>query len=375
MAFSATVTPGWSYTTGDTATASNLNALGNPAVVIPDNQLYVVNAGSLSQPGVSVNGDANTGWGQLAGADTLSGVAGGTEIVRLTSTQVGFANGTAAAPSVTFIGDGNTGFNHDSGDEIDVVCGGSVVSTFGTTGLTVTGALAATTITVSGVAVKTTGISKTEFSYSHDFTGPITASGLDTAVTATGTVAQITSGGRDPDWRGLVGLNVSAVSDRAVLSTPMNLAIGGLFRVRMMLGGTTGGALSTGTERYYLMIGMVHVTTETLVSATGSGVWFQYDDNASAQWQTVTRKVGTKELQNTAVNVAASDTYFTLEARRIGSEEYHFYINGTLATTHSTSAPSSASNYFAVILEKSIGSTLRGISVDSIEIVNPLTRT
>ena len=374
MAFSATVTPGWSYTTGDTATASNLNALGNPAVVIPDNQLYVVNAGSLSQPGVSVNGDANTGWGQLAGADTLSGVAGGTEVMRLTSTQVGFANGTAAAPSVTFIGDGNTGFNHDSGDEIDVVCGGSVVSTFGTTGLTVTGAVNATSMAVSGVSVKTAGISKVEFSYAHDFLGAVAASGMDTAVTATGTVAQVTGSG-DPDWRGLVGLNVSAVSDRAVLSTPMNLAIGGLFRVRMKLGASTGGVLSTGTERYYVIIGTVHVTTETLSSATASGVWFQYDDSASSQWQTVTRKNGTKELQNTAVNVVASETYFTLEARRIGSEEYHFYINGTLATTHTASAPSSASNYFAVILEKSIGSTLRGIAIDSVEIVNPLTRT
>lgn len=374
MPITLDVTAGWTYTTGDTATASNLNALGLPTVKLADDETHIVAVGSLSAPGIAFNGDTNTGWAQLAGADSISGVAGGTEVVRITSTQVGFVNGTNAAPSITFIGDGNTGINHDTGDEIDMVCGGSVVGTFGTTGLTVTGAVNATSMAVSGVSVKTAGISKVEFSYSHDFLGAVAASGFDTAVTATGTIAQVT-GSSDPDWRGLVGLNVSAVSDRAVLSTPMNLAIGGLFRVRMKLGGSTGGVLSTGTERYYVMIGMVHVTTETLSTATGSGVWFQYDDSASSQWQTVTRKVGTKELQNTAVNVAASETYFTLEARRVASENYQFYINGTLATTHTTSAPSAASNYFAVILEKSIGSTLRGIAIDSIEIVNPLTRT
>ena len=372
MAFSATVTPGWSYTTGDTATASNLNALGNPAVVIPDNQLYVVNAGSLSQPGVSVNGDANTGWGQLAGADTLSGVAGGTEIVRLTSTQVGFANGTAAAPSVTFIGDGNTGFNHDSGDEIEAVCGGNVVATFLTTGMNVVGNVEADSMTVNGLAVLTGGVDTATVSIATDFLGASGSWGTTSATVATGAVAAVSppgSGTADTGSRGLVTLTVTAVSDRAVVTFPFSpLSPTGITRVRIIAG-----SLSTGSQRYELLVGIFNVLTTT--SSAGSGAWFQYVDSASAQWQTVTYNGTTRETQTTAVTYTNGNEY-TLEIRHTSTSTFAFYINGVLATTHSTVTFASPNfQYIGAGVEKLVGSGAVVIYVDSIEGQSPLTRT
>lgn len=372
MAFSATVTPGWSYTTGDTATASNLNALGNPAVVIPDNQLYVVNAGSLSQPGVSVNGDANTGWGQLAGADTLSGVAGGTEIVRLTSTQVGFANGTAAAPSVTFIGDGNTGFNHDSGDEIEAVCGGNVVATFLTTGMNVVGNVEADSMTVNGLAVLTGGVDTATVSIATDFLGASGSWGTTSTTVATGAVAAVSppgSGTADTGSRGLVTLTVTAVSDRAVVTFPFSpLSPTGITRVRIIAG-----SLSTGSQRYELLVGIFNVLTTT--SSAGSGAWFQYVDSASAQWQTVTYNGTTRETQTTAVTYTNGNEY-TLEIRHTSTSTFAFYINGVLATTHSTVTFASPNfQYIGAGVEKLVGSGAVVIYVDSIEGQSPLTRT
>lgn len=373
MAFSATVTPGWSYTTGDTATASNLNALGNPAVVIPDNQLYVVNAGSLSQPGVSVNGDANTGWGQLAGADTLSGVAGGTEIVRLTSTQVGFANGTAAAPSVTFIGDGNTGFNHDSGDEIEAVCGGNVVATFLTTGMNVVGNVEADSMTVNGLAVLTGGVDTATVSIATDFLGSSTSWGTATTTVATGAVSAITvgHGTSDTSSRGLIQLSVTAVSDRAVVQFPFSaLPSSGIARFRVQAG-----TASTGSQRYEVLIGMFNNATTT--SSSGSGAWFQYVDSASAQWQTVTYNGATRETQTTATTFTAGD-FYTLEIRHTSASTFAFYINGVLATTHSTVTFSATTGNFSYIgagIEKLVGSGASSIFLDSIEGQSPLTRT
>lgn len=372
MSFSATVTPGWSYITGDTATASNLNALGNPAVVIPDNQLYVINAGTLSQPGISVNGDANTGWGQLAGADTLSGVAGGTEVMRLTSTQVGFVNGTAASPSITFIGDGNTGFNHDSGDEIEAVCGGSVVATFLTTGMNVVGNIEADGMTVNGLAVKTGGVDTATVSVSTDFLGSSGSWGTTSTTVATGAVAAVSppgSGTADTGSRGLVTLTVTAVSDRAVVTFPFSpVAPSGIARIRIIAG-----SISSGSQRYELLVGIFNVLTTT--SSSGSGAWFQYVDSASAQWQTVTYNGTTRETQTTAVTYTNGNEY-TLEVRHTSTNTFAFYINGALVTTHSTLTFASPNfQYIGAGVEKLVGSGAVVIYVDSIEGQTPLTRT
>lgn len=374
MSFSATVTPGWSYITGDTATASNLNALGNPAVVIPDNQLYVINAGTLAQPGISINGDANTGWGQLAGADTLSGVAGGTEVMRLTSTQVGFVNGTNAEPSITFIGDGNTGINHDSGDELDVVCAGSVVATFLTTGMNLVGNLEADSITVNGLAVRTGGVDTSVVSVATDFLGASGSWGTTSTVVTTGTVTAVSPPGHgteDSGSRGFAKLVVNAVGDRAVVTFPFStLPSSGIARVRVRTS-----ALSTGSQRYEVLVGVFNVLTTT--SSSGSGAWFQYVDSASAQWQTVTYNGTTRETQTTATTYSVGTDY-TLEVRHTSASTFEFYINGALATTHSTVTFSSTTGNFQYVgghIEKLVGTGDATLYLDSIEAQSPLTRT
>lgn len=374
MSFSATVTPGWSYITGDTATASNLNALGNPAVVIPDNQLYVINAGTLAQPGISINGNANTGWGQLAGADTLSGVAGGTEVMRLTSTQVGFVNGTAASPSITFIGDGNTGFNHDSGDEIEAVCGGSVVATFLTTGMNVVGNIEADSITVNGLSVKTGGLETATVSFATDFLGSSTSWGTTSTLVATGTVAAISPPGHgtgDTAGRGYVTHTVAAVSDRAVVTVPFSVQPPtGFTRLRVQAG-----TLSNGTNRYEVLAGVFGALTVS--SSSGSGAWFQYVDTASAQWQTVTYNGTTRETQTTAITYTPGTDYL-LEVKHTAASTFEFYINGTLVTTHSTvtfATTTSNFQYVGVIIEKLVGSSSSVVYTDSIECQSPISRT
>ncbi len=374
MPFNATLTAGWTYTTGDTATASNLNALGQPTVTIPDNQYYLINAGSLSTPGVAFNGDANTGWAQLAGADTMSAVAGGTEIVRVTSTQAGFANGNNSAPSITFIGDGNTGINHDTGDEIDIVCGGSVIGTFGATGLGVTGSVSATAMTINGASVLTTGVSTSTVSVATDFLGASGSWGTTSTVVTTGTVTAVSPPGHgteDTGSRGFAKQVVNAVGDRAVVSFPFScLPSTGYARFRVRAS-----TLSTPSQRYEILVGMFNVLTTT--SSAGSGAWFQYVDSASAQIQTVTYNGTTRETQTTAITYTNGNDY-TFEIRHTAASTFAFYINGALVTTHSTVTFSSTTanlQYIGAGIEKLVGTGDSTLYLDSIEGNSPLTRT
>lgn len=374
MSFTAKVDAGWTYTTGDTATASNLNALGNPTVTIEDGKTYAVGVGSLSAPGIAFNGDPNTGWAQLAGADTMSAVAGGTEIVRITSTQVGFANGSNAAPSITFIGDGNTGFNHDAGDEIDVVCGGTVIGTFGTTGLGVTGAISATSITVGGATVLTTGVNTSTVSVATDFLGASGSWGTTSTVVTTGTVTAVSPPGHgteDTGSRGFAKQVVNAVGDRAVVTFPFScLPSTGYARFRIRAS-----ALSTPSQRYEVLVGMFNVLTTT--SSAGSGAWFQYVDSASAQIQTVTYNGTTRETQTTAITYTNGNDY-TFEIRHTAASTFAFYINGALVTTHSTVTFSSTTanlQYIGAGIEKLVGTGDSTLYLDSIEGNSPLTRT
>lgn len=374
MPITLDVTAGWTYTTGDTVTASNLNAHGLPTVKLADDETHIVAVGALATPGIAFNGDPNTGWAQLAGADTISGVAGGTEVVRITSTQAGFVNGTNAAPSITFIGDGNTGINHDSGDELDVVCNGTVIGTFGTTGLTVNGALSATSMSIGGASVLTTGISTATVSVATDFLGASGSWGTTSTTVATGAVAAVSPPGHgtgDTSSQGLVTLSVSAVSDRAVVTFPFScLPSTGYARFRVRAG-----ALSTGSQRYEALIGMFNVLTTT--SSAGSGAWFQYVDSASAQWQTVTYNGTTRETQTTSTTYTIGTDY-TLEIRHTSASTFAFYINGVLATTHSTltfAATTGNLQYIGAGVEKLVGSGAVVLTVDSIEGNSPLTRT
>lgn len=377
MSFNATVSAGYTFVTGDKATAVALNSLGIPTVTVPDNQSYLINVGSVSAPGVAFNGDANTGLAQLAGVDSASIVVGGSETVRFIAGQTGFVNGTDSAPSITWVGDGDTGINHDTSGQIDFVCDKTVVGQFNTSGLAVvgsvaaTGSISATGMTINGANVLTAGINTSQFVYWTDFTGSLASTAFTQAVVATGAVAQVTSRATDTDHRGLLSFSVAATGDRAVIHLPAQIKVGGLIRTRMRVA-----QLSTSGERFFLMIGLTNNTTDTISSVTGNGAWFQYIDSASAQWQTITMDAGTKETQTTDVTVAAAGTWYTLDLYRVGASDYRFYVNGVLKTTHVTSVESGIDfNYFAFIMEKTVGSGTVVAYIDTFEITNPLTRT
>ncbi len=64
---------------------------------------------------------------------------------------VNFGNGTVSAPSIAFASDTNTGLYRIGTDNLGVACNGAKVLDIATTGLTITGALTATSGTISGV--------------------------------------------------------------------------------------------------------------------------------------------------------------------------------------------------------------------------------
>lgn len=72
---------------------------------------------------------------------------------RAFSAAQAFAAGTASAPGLTFTGDTNSGFYSIGADSIGVTLGGTLRATFATTGLTLTGALSATTGTFTGLVL------------------------------------------------------------------------------------------------------------------------------------------------------------------------------------------------------------------------------
>jgi len=378
MSFKATVSAGWTYTTGDTATASNLNALSIPNVTIPDDQTYLVNVGSVSTPGIAFNGDANTGLAQLSGADTISIIAGGASPVVFSVDQSAFSNGTAAKPTITFFGDADTGVNHDTANEVDIVCGGSVIGLWSGSGLVVTGAIDADAITVDGASVLTAGINTNEYTFYSDCGGLLAAFPMTQTTSATGKLEACIGQTANLNHSGWVSLEVSAVADRASVSVNCIPFVGGRARVRLRFGtnAAPAGILSTPSERFYVIAGFVGSVSETVPTGVAyRGPRFTYLDSESAQWQTVSGNSTTAEVQTTDVTVAIGTTY-TLEMLRTATDTYEFYIDGVLKTTHTLlSTTGQGDGLFAVIVAKTVGATARGVRIDSIEIFNPLVRT
>jgi multidrug efflux pump subunit AcrA (membrane-fusion protein) len=98
-------------------------------------------AGSEAAPGITFAGDLDTGFWRKA-ADQVSLVLGGVEKVAVAASQfvhktvARFTDGTAAAPSITFDADPDTGFFRDADDKLSVTVGGVKVAEFDSGGLT-----------------------------------------------------------------------------------------------------------------------------------------------------------------------------------------------------------------------------------------------
>jgi hypothetical protein len=329
MPVTATVSAGWTYTTGDTVTASNLNLLGLPSVTVPDGKDFVFGAGTVGAPSISFTGDTNTGIAQLAGAGTLSVVTDGVEAFRFINDQALAMPGADAAPAYSFAGDPNTGLNSDTADEVDIVCGGAVIGTFAPTGFN------ATNITLQGTAVLTAGVNPNVAFFTTDFFEGLAESSFSGTKVNNGSIASGTASIPNQAL-GVVRVSLGSTSaDSAILCKDVPIAAG--HRLTWRISNLSLSPLSNGTNRYYILIGASSIGTSEEVdgATTGSAAWFQYYDLNSAQWQTKTKSGTSLETTTTSVTVANTATQTRFDIVNNGTDT-KFYINNTLVATHVT---------------------------------------
>lgn len=125
------------FTTGGTERAS----ISTTAIT---STLPIINAaGTAAAPSITFTSDTNTGMFSDA-ADTVKFSTNGTERFSISTTAITstlpinatgllYGDGSVSAPSISFTSDTNTGFYRPAADGIGVVCGGSYVGGFSTT--------------------------------------------------------------------------------------------------------------------------------------------------------------------------------------------------------------------------------------------------
>lgn len=126
--------------------------------------------------------------------------------------------------------------------------------------------------------------------------------------------------------------------------------------------------LSTGTERYQLVVGFM----DTMTAANQvDGAFFAYDEGgvgnglgASANWRAVTTSNSTRSNADTTIAVAAATWYRLRIEVNAGGTEAKFYINGTLRATLTTNIPTARTFGFGHLIIKSVGTTARTFDVD-----------
>lgn len=84
------------------------------------------------------------------------------------------------------------------------------------------------------------------------------------------------------------------------------------------------------------------LSTVTGSTETSQGMYWSFDPATSANWRSVSRDGGGVESNSTSTAYATS-TWFQLEIRKAsGGTNWEFWLNGTLAFTHSTRLPTAA---------------------------------
>jgi hypothetical protein len=128
--------------------------------------------------------------------------------------------------------------------------------------------------------------------------------------------------------------------------------------------------LSTALERFRTLHGFASLTNSTSES---NGAFFTYDEGgiangtvASANWQCVTVNNNTRTLTTTTIPVTTTWTKLRVEVNAAGTS-VAFYVNGTLAATHTTNIPLFSQSRFMFIkqgIAKVIGITARVMYCD-----------
>lgn len=135
----------------ETEITNSLDRGGRGAMTAP----LVVPSGSAAAPSLTFNGDTNTGI-YASAADTLGFSAGGTVRATLASGQLLTIDGALATPALSFISDPNTGIYRAGADDLRIATNGADRLAI-TTNLTVTAATAATGAARQNAAVLANG--------------------------------------------------------------------------------------------------------------------------------------------------------------------------------------------------------------------------
>ena len=124
--------------------------------------------------------------------------------------------------------------------------------------------------------------------------------------------------------------------------------------------------LSTSDERYAIRAGLL----DNASAAPSNGVYFQYDESASANWQIVAANGGSRTTTTTSTAVGITKTTLKL-ASNAGGTSVEYFVNGvSVGTIATANVPAlDAAKTFGVIVHitKSNGTTARTCDVDWIE--------
>jgi hypothetical protein len=128
--------------------------------------------------------------------------------------------------------------------------------------------------------------------------------------------------------------------------------------------------LSTALERFRTLHGFASATNS---QSEANGAFFTYDEGgvvngtvASANWQCVTVNNNTRTLTTTTIPVTTTWTKLRVEVNAAGTS-VAFYVNGTLAATHTTNIPLFSQSRFVFVkqgMAKVIGITARVMYCD-----------
>lgn len=124
--------------------------------------------------------------------------------------------------------------------------------------------------------------------------------------------------------------------------------------------------LATGTDNYYGFFGLVNGATTQGTQPT-SGVWFQYENDSSANWRMCTATSSTFTRTNTSTAVAAATSYTLGIFINAAGSSATFYINGSSVGTISTNIPTSTQLDFLMGLTKEAGTNARIMTLDYAE--------
>lgn len=116
-------------------------------------------------------------------------------------------------------------------------------------------------------------------------------------------------------------------------------------------------ALSDGTNRYTVEVGMNSAPTGT--SAIATGCFLRYSDNInSGKWQLVSANVGSESSADSGVTVAESTSYRYLISLDSGGYEANFFLNGVFVGKVTTNTPGSGEAIgHRVTIRKSVGTS------------------